>query len=235
MTTDRYRSATAAAVLLVAGIAAVISYQHILTLAIRYGESELSAWLLPLSIDGAVLTSSLVMLRSARLQVSAPWLARAMLVLSVGATLACNVAYGLPHGWPGALLSGWPAVAFIGSAEVAISMSRRAAESPLTAAAADIASAAASVAATKPVTAARPEPVTGAQAQRSHRAKSKQSRRGGNLEERRAHRAALEAEAMAALAAEPGIGATELGRRLGCSTSTAQRILRELRATQPVS
>jgi hypothetical protein len=39
--------------------------------------------------------------------------------------LACNVGFGLPHGWPCALLSGWPAVAFVGSAEVANSMSRK--------------------------------------------------------------------------------------------------------------
>jgi hypothetical protein len=46
-------------------------------------------------------------------------------VLGVAATLACNVAYGLPHGWPGALVSGWPAVSFVMAAEVAISMSAR--------------------------------------------------------------------------------------------------------------
>ncbi len=65
------------------------------------------------------------MLRAAQPGLSAPWLARTMLFLAVGATLACNVAFGFPHGWPGALLAGWPAVAFIGCAEVAISMSRK--------------------------------------------------------------------------------------------------------------
>ena len=127
MTGDRdpYRAATAAAVLLVAAIAATVSYVHIESLAIRYGQPQLAAWLLPLSIDGTVATSSLAMLRAARAGLSAPWLARGMLLLAVAATLACNVGYGLPHGWPGALLSGWPAVAFVGCAEVAISMSRR--------------------------------------------------------------------------------------------------------------
>jgi len=48
--------------------------------------------------------------------VSAPWLARTGLVLAVMATLAADVASGLPHGWPGALLAGWPAVAFVISA-----------------------------------------------------------------------------------------------------------------------
>lgn len=122
---DRYRTLTTAAVLLVAAIAAAISFVHIESLAIRYGQPVMAAWLLPVSIDGTVAVSSLAMLRSARLNLSAPWLARTMLLLAVAATLACNVAYGLPHGAPGALLSGWPAVAFIGSAEVAISMSRK--------------------------------------------------------------------------------------------------------------
>jgi len=109
----------------VAGIAAVVSFVHIESLAVRYGQPRLAAWLLPLSIDGTVAVSSLAMLRSARSGLSAPWLARTGLVLSVGATIACNVGYGLAHGLPGALLSGWPAVAFIISAETAISMSRR--------------------------------------------------------------------------------------------------------------
>ena len=106
MTGDRdpYRAATAAAVLLVAAIAATVSYVHIESLAMGYGQPRLAAWLLPLSIDGTVATSSLAMLRAARSGLSAPWLARGMLLLAVAATLACNVGYGLPHGWPGAPL-----------------------------------------------------------------------------------------------------------------------------------
>jgi len=122
---DRYRALTAAAVLLVAAIAATVSFVHIESLAVRYGQPHPAAWLLPLSIDGTVAVSSLAMLRAARTGVTTPWLARGMLLLAVGATLACNVGFGLPHGWPGALLSGWPAVAFVGCAEVAISMSRK--------------------------------------------------------------------------------------------------------------
>jgi hypothetical protein len=125
VTGDRYRPVTAAAVLLVAAIAAVVSYMHVATLALAYGQPPLAAYLLPLSIDGMVATSSLVLLRSARAGVSAPWLARAGLVLAVAATLAANVASGAADGWPGALLAGWPAVAFVVSAETAISMSRR--------------------------------------------------------------------------------------------------------------
>jgi hypothetical protein len=121
---DAYRVLTTIAVLVVAAIAAVISFEHIEGLAVRYGQPILAAVLLPLSIDGTVAVASMTMLRAARLGVTAPWLARTMLLLSVAATVACNVAFGISHGLPGALLSGWPAVAFVGSAEVAISMSR---------------------------------------------------------------------------------------------------------------
>jgi hypothetical protein len=76
-------------------------------------------------VDGLVAVCSLVMLRAARTGVTAPWLARAGLFLAVAATVACNVGYGLPRGWPGALLSGWPAVAFVVAAETAITMTRR--------------------------------------------------------------------------------------------------------------
>ena len=48
-----------------------------------------------------------------------------MLGLAVVATLAANVAYGVPYGLTGAVLPGWPAVAFIGCAEMAIGMVRR--------------------------------------------------------------------------------------------------------------
>ena len=122
---DPYRAATAAGMILVSGIAACVSFLHIESLAIRYGQPHVAAYLLPLSIDGTIVVASMSMLRAARLQTSTPFLARAMLLLSIGATLACNTAFGLTHGVPGALLSGWPAVAFTGSAELAIGMTRR--------------------------------------------------------------------------------------------------------------
>lgn len=120
------RRMAAAAVLLVAAIAAVISYVHIEHLAVTHGQSALAAYLLPLSIDGTVAAASLAMLRAARAGLGAPHLARFMLGLAVAATLAANLAYGARFGVTGSLLSGWPAVAFIGSAELAIGMARRA-------------------------------------------------------------------------------------------------------------
>jgi hypothetical protein len=120
------RRLTAAAVLLVAAIAATVSYLHIEHLAITHGQVELAAILLPVSIDGTVAAASLVMLHSARAGLPSPRLARFMLGLSVAATLACNVGYGLPYGIAGALISGWPAIGFLGSVEMALTMIRRA-------------------------------------------------------------------------------------------------------------
>jgi len=119
------RAATTAAVLFVAVIAAVVSFVHIEHLAAVNGQTQLAAYLLPLSIDGTVVAASMVMLRAARAGLGTPWLARFMLGLAVTATLAANIGYGLPHGMPGALISGWPAVAFIGCAEMAIIAVRR--------------------------------------------------------------------------------------------------------------
>ncbi|SRR5260370_1049418 len=119
------RAATTGAVLLVAVIAAVVSFVHIEHLAVTHGQTVLAAMLLPVSIDGTVVGASMVMLRAARAGIGTPWLARFMLGLAVIATLAANIGYGLPDGLTGALLSGWPALAFIGSAEMAISAVRK--------------------------------------------------------------------------------------------------------------
>ena len=121
----RTRKGIAGAVLLVAAIAAIVSYIHIQNLAVTHGQTELAATLLPFSIDGTVVASSLVLLRAAWLGVRPPWLAQVMLLSSVLATLAANVAYGAAAGMTGALLSGWPAYAFIGCTEMAILMARR--------------------------------------------------------------------------------------------------------------
>jgi Protein of unknown function (DUF2637) len=126
MGTDKLvRSLTTTAVLLVAAIAAVVSFLHIEQLALSHGQERAAAVLLPLSIDGTVAAASLVMLRAARASLPTPSLARFMLVLSVTATLLANIAYGAPFGLTGALISGWPAVAFVGCVEMTIGMVRR--------------------------------------------------------------------------------------------------------------
>lgn len=88
MSTDRLnRAQTTAAVLLVAAIAAMVSYVHIEQLAVAHHQDRLAAILIPLSIDGTVAAMSGVMLSAARRQMPAPRLARVMLGLAVVATL----------------------------------------------------------------------------------------------------------------------------------------------------
>jgi hypothetical protein len=67
-------------VVLVATIAAVVSYMYVATLALHYGQPPLAAYLLPLSIDRTATAASLVLPRTARnlsnLAVSSAGLAR---------------------------------------------------------------------------------------------------------------------------------------------------------------
>jgi len=127
VTGDRViRFATAAVVCAVAAFAAVVSYSHIYGLGRAYGQDATEARLLPLSVDGLILASSLVLLHEARNGRDAPGLARFMLWLGIAATVGANIAYGAGYGLLGALISAWPAVAFIGSVEIAMQQVRRA-------------------------------------------------------------------------------------------------------------
>jgi Protein of unknown function (DUF2637) len=112
------RWSTALAVLGVAAVSAVASYEHAYDLVRARGESGWTARLVPLTVDGLIYASSMVMLDSARRKAAAPSLARWLLGLGVAATLAANVAHGLGHGMTGAAVAAWPAVALIGSYEL---------------------------------------------------------------------------------------------------------------------
>ena len=131
MTGDKFaRALTGLAVLAVAVIAAVVSFSHIESLALGHGQPLWDARLLPLSVDGLIVVSSLTLLTEARAQRGAPGLARAGLDLGVVATLAANVAFGFHFGPVGAVISGWPAAGFIVSGEILVGQLRRAGVSP---------------------------------------------------------------------------------------------------------
>jgi hypothetical protein len=74
--------------------------------------------LIPLTVDGLVYASSMVLLDTARRKVPVPALARWLLGLGIAATLAANVAHGLGHGLIGAAIAAWPVVALVGSYEL---------------------------------------------------------------------------------------------------------------------
>jgi hypothetical protein len=112
------RWSTAVAVLGVAAVAAVASYEDAYDLVRAHGESGWTARLVPLTVDGLIYASSMVMLDSARRKDPVPGLARWLLGLGIAATLADNVAHGLGHGLIGAAVAAWPAVALVGSYEL---------------------------------------------------------------------------------------------------------------------
>ena len=119
MMADRViRWTTASAVLGVAAVAAVASYEHAYALVRAHGEAGWTARLVPLTVDGLIYASSLVMLDSARRKTSVPALARWLLGLGIAATRAANVSHGLGHGLIGAAVAAWPAIALVGSYEL---------------------------------------------------------------------------------------------------------------------
>jgi hypothetical protein len=109
---------TAWAVLGVAAVAAVASYEHAYDLVRAHGESGWTARMVPLTVDGLIYASSMVMLDSARRKTPVPALARWLLGLGIAATLGANVAHGLGHRPVGAAVAAWPAVALVGSYEL---------------------------------------------------------------------------------------------------------------------
>jgi hypothetical protein len=120
------RWSTAVAVLGVASVAAVASYEHAYDLVRAHGESGWTARMVPLTVDGLIYASSMAMLDCARRKTAVPALAQWLLGLGIAATLAANIAHGLGHGPVGAAVGAWPAVALVGFYELLMMIIRRA-------------------------------------------------------------------------------------------------------------
>lgn len=117
--TDRLiRITTALAVVIVATVAAVISYRHAYELVSANGETGLTARLVPFTVDGLILAASMLILDSNRRSQPVPRLAHWCLGAGIVATICANLAHGLSHGPIGALISAWPALALAGSFEL---------------------------------------------------------------------------------------------------------------------
>jgi DNA-directed RNA polymerase specialized sigma24 family protein len=125
--TDRLiRLTTALAVVAVASVAAIISYQHAYELVRTHGESGLTARLLPFTVDGLIWAASMVVLDASRRNQRVPRLALWSLGAGIVATVGANLAHGLGHGPIGALVSAWPALALVGSFELLMLLVRTA-------------------------------------------------------------------------------------------------------------
>ena len=116
------RVVTVAAVLLVATVAAIVSFEHMREVAARAGE-QWRAWLLPLSVDGLVVAASMVLLTRRRAGLPGGRLAWAALLGGVGASLAANIAAAEPTG-TARLVAAWPALAFAVAFELLLQQRR---------------------------------------------------------------------------------------------------------------
>jgi hypothetical protein len=117
--TDRLiRITTALAVVAVAGVAAIISYQHAYELVTSHGETGVTAHLLPFTVDGLIWAASMVVLDASRRHHPVPRLAAWSLATGILATIGANLAHGLGHGPVGAMVSAWPALALVGAFEL---------------------------------------------------------------------------------------------------------------------
>ena len=112
------RITTALAVVAVALVAAIISYQHAYELVRSHGESGLTARLVPFTVDGLIWAASMVVLDASRRGQPVPRLAAWSLGAGICATVGANLAHGIGHGPVGALVSAWPAPALVGSFEL---------------------------------------------------------------------------------------------------------------------
>jgi hypothetical protein len=106
------------------------SYEHAHALVRTHGEAGRTGRPVPLTMDGLIYVTSIVMPDSARRKVPVPALARWLLGLGIAATPAANVAHGLGDGLAGATVAAWPTVALAGSYELLMMITRSAAGPP---------------------------------------------------------------------------------------------------------
>ncbi len=130
------RTVTIAAVLMLAGIAAVVSYSHMYELALRHGEPEWRAALFPLSVDGMIVGASMTLLSDARQGRKGGVLPWTLLIIGSAASLAANVAVADPTMWS-RIIHAWPSFALIGAYELLMREFRNAAQGVRTASADD--------------------------------------------------------------------------------------------------
>jgi len=116
------RATTVGAVLLVAAVAALVSYAHMQEVAERAGE-QWRAWLLPLSVDGLVVAASMALLTRRRAGLPGGRLAWVALLGGVGASLAANIAAAEPTA-TARVVAAWPALAFAVAFELLLQQRR---------------------------------------------------------------------------------------------------------------
>ena len=119
--TRKLRWAAVGTVLVLAAVAAYMSYGHLR--AVAQGQGEDAAALFPISVDGLIVAASLVLLARRRSGLPGGALPWAGLLLGVLATIAGNVASAEPT-TVARLVAAWPPVAFALSYEYLLTLLR---------------------------------------------------------------------------------------------------------------
>jgi Protein of unknown function (DUF2637) len=124
---DRWiRWTTTGSVVLLAAIAAMVSYRHMHTLTLAHGESAWTAALIPLSVDGMIIASSMTLLADSRTGGPGGRLPWALLAVGSAASLLANMAVAEPTVY-GRVIAAWPSFALIGAYELLMRQIRGAA------------------------------------------------------------------------------------------------------------
>jgi hypothetical protein len=123
------RCTTTASVTLLAVIAAVVSYGHMHALVLAHGEGPWASALIPLSVDGMIVASSMSLLLDSRLGRRGGVLPWALLITGALASLGANIAVAEPT-VAGRVIAAWPSFALTASYELLMRQVRSAAGSP---------------------------------------------------------------------------------------------------------
>lgn len=118
------QAATTASVILLAVIAAVVSYGHMHALALRHGEGAWASALIPLSVDGMIVAASMSLLLDSRLGHRGGALPWALLIIGAAASLGANIAVAEPS-LAGRVIAAWPSFALTASYELLMRQVRR--------------------------------------------------------------------------------------------------------------
>ena len=108
----------------VAAVAAVASCEHAYALVRAHGETGWTGRLVPLTVDGLIYASPVVLPGAALRQAPVPAPVRWLPGPGIAATLAANVAHGQGRGPAGAAVAAWPAAALAGSCELFMTVIR---------------------------------------------------------------------------------------------------------------
>ena len=243
---DRTEAITAAGgVAVVALTAAVISFSHVRRLAVEAGETELAAWLLPISIDGAIVAAVAVILadsRAGRRPAGLTWL---LLLLGLTSSLAANIASAEPT-LTARAVAAWPPIALALGIEVLAGRARRRDDVPgrnPAAASKPAAERPSHGQAAAPRDARRPAAAAAAAAAAGNNglppAAIRQPLNGSNRPSGRRQLADFEAVALIRqldAAAPDGLASRmQIQQRIGCGGSKAARLAALARADQPAS